>query len=339
LERDSAVAAAAPKGEEPRDAAPAGHDAQSLAAGLAPLLVEQCEGRLSNITWFKADWQRGGAATATATYINDQDQAEPVVLKLPVVQRELLWTQRLQPPDGECDPPVVPRLFASGATIGGYDLAWIVIERFDHGPLGLKWADDHIPRIADAVARFYKAAGQFSRNGQARREHWPALIDQAIKSLGENAIDEKQRWKKALKQTKKQLDSIVEQWRARPITDWLHGDLHIANAMSRVGMNDGEVALIDLAEVRPGHWVEDAVYLERLLWARPERMNHYKPVKAIAQARKDHGLPVDEHYPRLAMIRRALLAATAPTYIKSEGNPAHLAACLNWLETALRELK
>ena len=104
-------------------------------------------------------------------------------------------------------------------------------------------------------------------------------------------------------------------------------------------MDEGDVALIDLAEVHAGHWVEDAVYLERLLWARPERLKSHKPVKAIAKARKAHGLDVDKDYPRLAMIRRALLAATAPKFIKSEGSPAHLAACLNWLETSLRDLK
>ena len=43
--------------------------------------------------------------------------------------------------------PVAPRLYASDESIGGYDLAWIVIERFDHGPLGLHWHDDHVPRL------------------------------------------------------------------------------------------------------------------------------------------------------------------------------------------------
>jgi hypothetical protein len=38
------------------------------------------------------------------------------------------------------------------------------------------------------------------------------------------------------------------------------------------------------------------------------------------------------------MIRRALLAGTAPKFMRSEGHPRHLQACLNWLETALAEL-
>ena len=37
-------------------------------------------------------------------------------------------------------------------------------------------------------------------------------------------------------------------------------------------------------------------------------------------------------------IRRALLAARATSFLKSEGQPQHLAACLKWMETALKEL-
>ena len=38
-------------------------------------------------------------------------------------------------------------------------------------------------------------------------------------------------------------------------------------------------------------------------------------------------------------VRRALLAGTAPHFIKSEGHPLHLQACLGWAETALAKLK
>ena len=107
-------------------------DARGLATSLAPLVIEACDNKLSDITWFKADWQRGGAATAKAVFSLGDGSVHPVVIKFPVVQRELLWTKRLQhvkPPDSP-----VPRLFASGETLGGYDLAWIVIEQFSHGP-------------------------------------------------------------------------------------------------------------------------------------------------------------------------------------------------------------
>jgi hypothetical protein len=312
-------------------------DHRSLAASLAPVLNEMCEGRLGEITWFKADWQRGGAATGISTYRQDDGSAAPVVLKLPVVQRELAWMSRLQ--DLTDPDPVVPRLYACGDSLGGYDLTWIVMERFEHGPLGLKWHSDHIPRIAEAAARFQHVIWRFEVDQRPKTEPWDELLQEALESVKVNRLHRQQSWIGAIKTLRSRLDSIVGQWQARDVAQWLHGDLHLANAMSRHAMDHGSVSLIDLAEIHAGHWVEDAVYLERQLWARPERMERHKPVKAIAEARKKLGLPVESDYPRLAMLRRALLAGTAPRFIRSEGHPRHLAACLKWLETALAELK
>ena len=311
-------------------------DSRSLAWSLAPLLHETCNGRLGEISWFKADWQRGGAATGTSTYRRNDDGACGAVVKLPVGPRELIWLRRLQ--DDANDDPVVPRLYAGDATIGGYDLAWVVIEKFEYGPLGKHWHDDHVPRIAEALTRFHAAASTHPI-GEGRREAWPGLVKTAMKSVKTNRLDHAQRWTTALKRLRDRLDQLVTEWRARPIDTWLHGDAHFANAMSRHGMDEGTVSLIDFAEIHSGHWVEDAVYLERQLWARPERLKVCRPVKAVADARRAAGLEVDPAYARLAMIRRGLLAATAPTFIKSEGHPKHLEACLEWLERALSELK
>lgn len=314
-------------------------DSRTLASSLTPVLMQACDGRLGEITWFKTDWQRGGAATGTATWrLDDAPEPRRVVVKLPVVQRELMWTRRLQ---GLPDPaqPVAPRLYASDESLGGYDLAWIVIERFDHGPLGLHWHDDHVPRLAEAAARFHAAAALFEVDQPPRVEEWDSLLAEAVEILRVNNIHHKPRWAAAIKTLRHRLGRLVAEWEKRDALQWLHGDLHLANAMSRVAADHGAVCLIDLAEVHAGHWVEDAVYLERQLWARPERWRVHKPVKEIAAARKRCGLSVEGDYPRLAMIRRALLAGTAPRFIRSEGHPAHLEACLGWLEIALAELK
>jgi hypothetical protein len=314
-------------------------DSRTLAAALAPVLRQACEDRLGEITWFRTDWQRGGAATGESVYRLDDDVTRKVIVKLPVVQRELLWTRRLQEVLENEDDGVAPRLYASDTTLAGYDLAWIVIERLDHGPLGLHWHEDHVPRIADAAARFHMAAAKFPVDQPPRVESWTDLLHDAAENVRINALARKQEWTEAIKTLRHRLERLLAVWESRNTTQWLHGDVHLANAMSRSGMNLGPVCLIDLAEVHAGHWIEDAVYLERQLWARPERLKAHKPVREIAAARKRLGLSVDADYARLAMARRALLAATAPRFLKSEGHPAYLDACLGWLEIALSEFK
>ncbi len=311
---------------------PTAISSRSLAASLAGVLVEACGGRLSNLTWFKADWQRGGAATATAAW-NGGGQTGGVVAKLPVVQRELVWMRRLQ------GSPVVPKLYAFGQELGGYDLAWIVIERFPYGPLGAAWHDDHAARMADAAASFYEASSRYALDETPAAEDWESLVRDAQESLRINDVPNHSRWRAAVKSLRQRIGPLAKAWNDRGGAEWLHGDLHLANAMSRVALDSGPVCLIDLGDVHAGHWIEDAVYLERQLWSRPQRMKAANPVKAIAAARRAHGLPVEDDYPRLAMIRRALLAGTAPKFLKSEGDPHHLEACLEWLERALPELR
>jgi hypothetical protein len=311
-------------------------DHRSLAASLAPALNHMCDDRLGAIGWFKADWQRGGAATGTSTYRIDDGREVPVVLKLPVVGRELLWMTRLQD-DGD-EELVVPKIYACGSAIGGYDLTWIVMERFEHGPLGLHWSAGHVPRVADAAARFHRRAGTYEVNEPPAIEDWDELVAESITSVKVNAVPEARVWTTLLKKLRDRVGALTEAWRARDARQWIHGDLHLANAMSRTSVEAGPVTLIDLAEVRAGSWIEDAVYFERQLWARPERMKKHKPVKEMAAARRRLGLPVEDDYARLAMIRRALLAGTAPRFIRSEGHPKHLAACRGWIERALAEL-
>jgi hypothetical protein len=101
--------------------------------------------------------------------------------------------------------------------------------------------------------------------------------------------------------------------------------------MSRIADDHGSACLIDLAEVRAGHWLEDAIYFERLLWTKPERLA-LKPVKAIAEARKREGLENGDYAP-IAAARRALLAGTSLAF-RSEQNPGFLHASLGDARTS-----
>jgi hypothetical protein len=319
---------------------------RALAESLGGPLGDACEGRLTDLAWFRTDWQRGGAATAKGQWTLDDGSQTTVVVKVPVNARELIWMRRLQDPpvsrsaDGSApaaNDGVVPRLLRSGEELGSLDLAWMVIEHLPHGPLGGRWHDDHIPRIADAIARFHARASTFPTDREPKRERWDTLVATAREAVKTSAVAQRQRWTAALRELSAKLDPIASAWEERQPKEWLHGDLHLANAMSRVGIDQGPVCLIDLAEVHVGHWVEDAIYLERQLWARPERLRTHKPVKCIAECRKAAGCDNGEEHSRLAAIRRLLLAATAPAFLKSEGAPAYLTACLDRLEEGTRE--
>ena len=87
------------------------------------------------------------------------------------------------------------------------------------------------------------------------------------------------------------------------------------------------------------HALRAVIQLHGIGFRALDRIDAARPVRAIAQARRSAGLAVDDDYPRLAMVRRALLAGTAPRFLQSEGDPRHLEACLEWLERALVELK
>ena len=165
----------------------------SLASSLEPVLKQQTENRLGDVHWFRTDWQRSGAATGFATWNGEDGEQTEVVVKLPVIQKELFWTKRMQNSVG-----VAPRLFASAEQINGYDLAWIIIERFPVGPLGKKWDDSHISRIADAAARFSSSTTNFPLDQEGRKENWGILLKRAKKSIRENHIENESQWKKYL---------------------------------------------------------------------------------------------------------------------------------------------
>ncbi|MCC5830210.1 MAG: aminoglycoside phosphotransferase family protein [Phycisphaeraceae bacterium] len=298
-----------------------------LGAAFEKVLGQSCEERLSPISWFRTDWQRGGAATGYATYRDQAGVEHEVVCKLPVPPRELTWLSRLQEVDD-----VAPRLFASGDVLGGYDIAWVVMERLRHGPLDSQWEGREFDLLIESAARFYQAASRYPVQGEPRCLDWQKVIRDAREAVREHRLPEEQRWNTALKKAGKKIQKWAELWERRPIDGWIHGDLHLGNAMTRNGAGEGPAILFDYAEVRPGSWIEDGVYIEHLFWSRRERMGDRKLCRMISKKRKELGLPVDANWPRLAEIRRALVALSAPLTVRQDGNLRHLHASLEILE-------
>ncbi len=335
--------------------------AGELAHMLEPVIRERCGGKLSPISWFRADWQRGGAATGYASFEIAPGDSRDVVVKLPVGPTEYRVAVALS----EGDAPT-PRIVAHAESLGAYDLAWLVMERLPGAPLTAALHKEVFAELCAAAAAFQahmgrvwpmapdgvltapgaQGVGPESRPTIAPPDpDWAALLDKARHAVKDSRIPESSKWNDTIKQTQKALPSILSAWAARPINAWRHGDLHAGNAMRRPEgspWGPGACVLLDFAEVAPGHWVEDAVYLERMHWGRPAAdgsgkpvLEGVKPVSLLAKARKASGLDTSGDYGALANIRRALSAATIPAFLDREGTKAHLHAALETLERLL----
>lgn len=303
----------------------------AFGANLEPVLREACGGRLSAVTWFRTDWQRGGALTGYATYCDDGDRDQPVVVKLPIGPVERQWLGRLSSADD-----VSPRVYADGQTLGGYDMAWVVMERLSFGPLGSVWGAKAFDLLVEAVSRFYAAASEYPVDRDVATMDWEEILQRSRDSVRRHGLANEQRWGRALKKANRKLKDWLSVWDDRAVDQWCHGDLHLANAMSRVAPPDGPAVLLDFAMTRPGHWVEDAVYFEHLYWSRRDRLDGRKLCKQIANQRKELGLPVAKGWSNFAKVARALYALGTPASLSRDGDPRHVQAALVVLEAAVR---
>ncbi len=295
-------------------------------AELAPALQKACGGDLTDIHWFRTDWQRGGALTGFATWQTDM----PVVVKLPVPPAERAWLAHLSD-FGD----VAPQLFAHGETLGGYDMAWVVMERLQHGPLGSSWDGAEFDLLIEAAGRFYAAATSSTITGTPNGRDWHAILDHARESVAHHSLANEQRWSKALKLAQRKITDWMTVWDDRPQDQWCHGDLHLANAMTREPAPQGPALLFDYAKCHRGHWVEDAIYFEHLYWSRKQRLGGRKICSLIAKHRKKLGLPVHPDWPKWADVQRALLALGTPAILVQDGDPAHVDAALGVLERSV----
>ncbi len=309
--------------------------AHDLGPQMEPALVDACEGRLTDIHWFQTSWQRGGAATAYAkARCADGEPARDVVVKLPVGPREYFAATAM----GIADLPG-PGIAFHGTELGGWDIAWLVMERIPGEPLAAHLDKRVFLDLAGAAAAYYKRAGDLWPVRPPRVEwDWSDLLHKARESAQINPIPDAAKWVARLRDTQRALDKLLDVWHSRPINTWCHGDLHPGNLMRRpdgTGWGPSCAILLDYAETHCGHWVEDAIYVERLYWGKPELLHGVKPVSVLAKARREIGLDTSDEYPLYANARRVLMAAVAPAFIHKEGHPKYLAAALEMLEKHL----
>jgi len=273
-----------------------------------------------------------------------------VFVKIPVAYVEYRWTTQLGAVPEEhwddswaCGLPTA-RVVAHGTRVKGYDLAWIITERLSGKPLAANLDKNAILDIVRSAADFQaRAIRNAPLDACPVNPDWPTIItkSRAIAKLGE--IEFALRWKEALRRVLRALPILQNCWRSRPINAWCHGDLHAGNVIRRnycdeAGVSRTSCALVDLALVHPGHWLEDALYLERQHWGHPEVLDGLKPLSLLAKFRRERNLPVDEHYPQLANLRRVLMASCAPAMRDREGDRTYLNAALKTLERFLPQV-
>lgn len=301
----------------------------ALSRNLLDLWATEHQDKFTNVVPFRTVWQHGGAATAWVQCVETQRDG---MVKLPVKGWERRWHRRIRE---SRDPELAPDLFAIGDTIGNVDFAWIVMERIQGNPLHQVPDAHSVEQACEAFARFQKASRPFAVQRRPAPAGWLKQIEQTRKSLQALPEDLAVSWRDALDALAKYHDEAIAAWRYRPIKGWVHGDAHLGNILRT---EQDEIRLIDFAEVRAGHWVEDAIALERPLWQRPELLSNMDPVDMMAGYRRQLGLPVRSEDGRLAAIRRTLLAATAPAWSRTEGGLSGLRSTLKVLEQGLREI-
>ena len=319
--------------------------AASLGPSLEPALRDACAlsgCNLERIYWFKSRWQRGGASTGSVNIITPDGFKHQAVVKVPVGYKEYKWTiglsARAQPAEMHQHP--TPLIFAHGTEVGSHDLCWLVMEKLPSHPLAHGMAETDVQDMMAATAAMQAAAiAHQPVSGQPPSPNWERVIEKSRECIRRGRIDNAQHWLNAFKAVHRCLPSLTLKWQERPINAWCHGDLHPGNAMRRGAApgsgRPGQCVLIDLALIHPGHWIEDALYFERVYWGQSNLIHNVNLVSALSAARRSLGLAATGDYGMLASVRRVRMATAAPGLVEREGNPKYLEYALSLIDRLL----
>ncbi|MEM7623371.1 MAG: phosphotransferase [Planctomycetota bacterium] len=323
------------------------HEVESLGVSLEPALRDACGDRLGSIEWFRSPWQRSGAATGRTWWRLPSGEVIRAIAKVPVGYREWYWTTELGATDpmrwddGTAIEARIPRVLSSGIELASYDVAWMVVEAIDGVPLNDAMTAANLGVFFEAVTAFHRGCLELkppALKDKPSPPMWATLLEKSRKACDDNPIAMRSRWLNAIEAVQDRLPALLDRWNARPITTWCHGDLHPGNAIIRDREPTPSCALIDLGLIHAGHWVEDALYIERLHWGFEEKLCGIIPEAELSARRVRAGLRVDPDDHLLANIRRVLMAATSPGFMGQEGEAAYLDRALEHIELLLHRI-
>jgi hypothetical protein len=238
---------------------------------------------------------------------------ELALLKVNVPADQLWWARQL----ARSAPELLPRVYASGDTLGGERLGWVLWERVRNG-LHPGWAGREFDMLLEAGVRFQIAARPLAGTAAAagvlnelRAESIAALMEQGVRRGAPGPASQV-------------LERFAEHW------DWVagaceseicHGDLHMANALCRDDPPGGEALLIDHHPIRMPWACEPAK--PEILNADPARPGCRDLVARQAAIRLQHGLsaPAGADLARLQAIVLGWWALQMWAYIGSSPDP------------------
>ena len=132
-----------------------------IAGRLRDVAVNELQARASGAAMLYGTWDgttRLAHADALGTDAGDAGKAPasgPAIVKLGATAREVHWAPRLS----RHAPDLVPHVYASGSTLGGEPVPWLVMERCPYR-LDYTWGHHLYTMVMDAGVRFHVAARQ-----------------------------------------------------------------------------------------------------------------------------------------------------------------------------------
>lgn len=239
-----------------------------------------CEPAIANVVFDLAPDPQPWGSSALHFSARTMGSGAEALIKINVPRDQLWWTRSL----AHSHPQLLPHVVAAGESIGGEQLGWVIWERVAEG-LHPGWQGREFDMLLEAGVKFQVAARALADAAQAagvlhqlRAEDLAERIEQGVRRAAPGPAS-------------RVLERVFEDWAwvtSVCESEICHGDLHMANALSREAPPGGEALLIDYHPTRMPWACEPAK--PEILNADPNRAGCRKLVTKQAAIRSRLGL-------------------------------------------------